>query len=255
MRYACLSPGKRLRPAFVLGACEAAGGDPVHAHDAAAAVEMVHCFSLVHDDLPALDDDDLRRGIPTVHKVFGEAVAILAGDALFSLAFEVVARYEPADLARDLVIELTQASGSMGLVAGEALDILVEGRSVDVETVRWIHERKTGALIGASCAIGARIARASLETVDSLRRFGGAIGLAFQIQDDILNETSTPEELGKSAGSDRARGKATYPGLVGLEQAREAAAALHQHALTILEGIGPCESLRDLARDSIVRRT
>ncbi|HRF58498.1 MAG TPA: polyprenyl synthetase family protein [Fimbriimonadaceae bacterium] len=253
MRYACLSPGKRLRPAFVLGSCEAVGCDVSRAHDAAAAVEMVHCFSLIHDDLPALDDDDLRRGIPTVHKAFGEAVAILAGDALFALAFETVARYEPATLARDLVLELTRATGSEGLVAGEALDILVEGRPVDLDTVRWIHERKTGALIAASCAMGGLIGNASPPTVDALRSFGMAIGLAFQVQDDILNETSTPEQLGKAAGSDRARGKATYPGLFGLERARDFATELHQRALAILDEIGHCASLRGLARESVVR--
>lgn len=256
MRYSCLSPGKRLRPALCMQSCVAAGGEAQDGLDAACAIEMVHAFSLIHDDLPCIDDDDLRRGRPTCHIVFGEAIATLAGDALFALAFDTLARagYPHERLALAL-LELTSATGSDGLVGGEAMDVLGEGGPPDPELLRVIHERKTGSLIAAACAIGAVLAGAGPETVAHLRGYGRAIGLAFQIVDDILNETSTVEELGKAAGSDQDRGKLTYPRLFGLEASRHEAERLTAQAIQELEGLGPeAEPLRDLARDAL-RRT
>lgn len=255
MRYSCLSPGKRLRPALCMQSCVAAGGRPEDALDAACAIEMVHAFSLIHDDLPCIDDDDLRRGRPTCHIVFGEAIATLAGDALFALAFDTLARagYAPERLALAL-LELTTATGSDGLVGGEAMDVLGEGGPADPEVLRIIHERKTGSLIAAACAIGGVLAGAAAETVANLRAYGRAIGLAFQIVDDVLNETSTVEELGKAAGSDQDRGKLTYPRLFGLEASRHEAERLTARAIQELEGLGPeAEPLRDLARDALAR--
>lgn len=225
MRYSCLAPGKRLRPALCLASAEAVGcADLSHVLDAACAVEMVHCFSLIHDDLPAIDDDELRRGIPTCHVKFGEALALLAGDALFALSFELLASVEaePSKVVRAVRI-LSSSSGSDGLVGGEVEDVLTEGKAYDANGLEFIHSRKTGALIAASCEIGGLLGGASSEQVHALRLFGAEVGLSFQIIDDILNETSTPEKLGKSTGSDREKLKATYPGLYGLEGAREAA--------------------------------
>jgi len=256
MRYSCLAPGKRLRPALAMAAAEASGGDPATVLDAACAIEMVHCFSLIHDDLPALDDDDLRRGMPTCHVKFGEAVAILAGDALFALAFDTLGHLPiPADRALRAVRLLTGATGSDGLVAGETTDILSEGTPVDAETLERIHALKTGALIAASCEIGVVVSGGADEDASRLREYGAAIGLAFQIADDVLNETSTPEQLGKAAGSDRARQKATYPALYGLDRSREAAREAADRGIALLEGLPHPELLRDLARFSVERLT
>ncbi|MEZ0327768.1 MAG: polyprenyl synthetase family protein, partial [Fimbriimonas sp.] len=222
MRYSALAPGKRIRPALVMACAEAVGGRAEAALDAACAVELVHCFSLIHDDLPALDNDDLRRGLPTCHVRFGEAVAVLAGDALFALAFDALAfSAAPAERALRAIGLLTRATGM--LVSGETVDILCEGKAVSAEVLQMIHERKTAALIAASCEIGAVLGGGSEEQCERLRRYGFGIGLAFQIADDVLNETSSAEQLGKAAGSDRERGKATYPALFGLEASRQAA--------------------------------
>jgi geranylgeranyl diphosphate synthase, type II len=238
MRYSALAPGKRLRPALVLGAAVAVGGDPADALDAAVAVELVHCFSLIHDDLPALDDDALRRGRPTCHVQFGEAVAILAGDALFALAFDALSRTPgPSDRILRCVSVLTRAT--MMLVSGETVDILSEGQPVSRETLSLIHRYKTGALIAASCEMGALLGGGTEEDVVALREYGEAIGLAFQIADDVLNETSTPEQLGKAAGSDRERGKATYPALFGLEASRDEARAAAQRGVARLPHADP----------------
>lgn len=259
MRYAALGPGKRLRPALCLAACQAAGGDDEAALNPACALEMVHAFSLVHDDLPALDDDDLRRGRPTAHRAFGEAVAILAGDALFAHAFSTlvapgVGVVPPAAKAARLVVELTRAVGVEGVVAGETADILAEGREVSVEELESIHVRKTGVLIAGSARMGAIAAGADERDIDALGRFGSYVGLAFQIADDVLNETSTAEQLGKAAGSDRARGKATYPSLIGLEPSRERALALADAGTDCLDALpGETDFLRELARFSVER--
>lgn len=254
MRYSCLAPGKRLRPALVLGSAEVFGVTEGAVLDAACAVEMIHCFSLIHDDLPAIDNDDLRRGRPTCHIEFGEAIAILAGDALFALAFETCARLEAAPEAVVEVLRLlTHCVGSDGLVGGEIVDVLSEGKVVDRETLEYIHSRKTGALIRASCEIGAVLAGASPAACAALREYGDAVGLAFQIADDVLNETSTPEQIGKSAGSDREREKATYPALFGLDASRKMALEAADRGIAALSGLGATEFLEGLARFSVDR--
>lgn len=239
MAYSLLAPGKRMRPALVL-LCAALVRTEEQTWssaelDAAAAVEMVHAFSLVHDDLPAIDNDDLRRGRPTSHVVFGEAVAILAGDALFGLAFETLANLECEPVvAIGAIRELTEAVGTQGLVAGETMDILAEGQPTSMESLQRIHAMKTGALLRAACAIGGMIGGGSEAEVAALREYGAAIGLAFQIADDLLNATSTAEKLGKAAGSDAERGKATYPALIGIEASKAAAKAAVDRAITAL---------------------
>lgn len=250
MRYSALAPGKRLRPALCLAAAEAVGGTAEDALDAACALEFVHCFSLIHDDLPAIDNDDLRRGRPTCHKQFDEATAILAGDALFALAFEVVAASKaPHDRVAKSVLALAKGAGTPeGLVAGEVLDILSERLDPSFDLVKRIHEWKTGSLIAASCAIGAILGGGDDAQTESLRRFGLLIGLAFQIQDDILNETSTPEAMGKGAGTDKERGKQTYPAVLGLAESRSEARRLIQEADACLDGLpGDPAALKELA--------
>lgn len=257
MRYSALAPGKRLRPMLAMAACEAVSGHGSSAVDFACALELVHAFSLIHDDLPAIDDDDLRRGRPTCHKVYGEALAILAGDALFALAFRVAAGAHP-DPARcvQLVSSLAFASGSVGLVGGEVMDIQAEGAAPDLTRLKEIHARKTGALIAASCYGGAVVGGADDSEADLLEEFGQAVGLAFQIHDDVLNETSTPEQLGKAVGSDRARNKLTYPAVVGLEEARILAQKATDDALALLEPFGErASALREIAVFAIRRES
>ena len=254
MRYSCLAPGKRLRPALTMACAEALGSDPASVVDAGCAIEFVHCFSLIHDDLPALDDDDLRRGAPTCHVKFGEAVAILAGDALFALAFDKLANGAwSADQRVRAIASLTKATGSDGLVGGETIDILSEGKPISAETLELIHRRKTGSLIAASCEIGAILAGADASVSARLYEYGMSIGLAFQIADDVLNETSTPEQLGKAAGSDRERGKATYPALYGLEASRQAALNAAARGIDCLSGLDNSGFLEHLARFSVER--
>jgi geranylgeranyl diphosphate synthase type II len=253
MRYSCLAPGKRIRPALCLASAAAVGATEDVALDGACAIEMVHCFSLIHDDLPSIDDDDLRRGVPTCHKVFGEAVAILAGDALFALAFDVLARVAaPAERVVQAIATLTRATGSDGLVGGETTDVLCEGKSMDAETLRFIHSKKTGSLIAASCQIGGILGGGEPDAIARLGRYGEAVGLAFQITDDVLNETSTREQLGKSAGSDRERGKVTYPSLYGLEASKVMARETLERALAELSGL-ESPMLKGIAGFSIER--
>ncbi len=230
LRYAALSPGKRVRPLFVLAACEAVGGPWKRALPAAVAVECVHAFSLVHDDLPAMDDDDYRRGRLTTHKKFGEALGVLAGDALLAFAFEELTRLAddgvPPARVNDAVRRLAHAAGAIQLVGGQALDIGAEGRKPTARLARDIHERKTGALFGASLALGALAGDADKHTVQALDETGRMIGLAFQIQDDLLNAAGSMRSLGKRPGTDAARGKATYPAAVGESRARREAIRL-----------------------------
>ena len=231
LRYAALSPGKRVRPLLVLAACTAVGGAWKRALPAAVAVECAHAFSLVHDDLPAMDDDDYRRGRLTTHKKFGEALGVLAGDALLAFAFEELSRLAgegvPAPRVVEAVRRLGHATGALQLVGGQALDIGAEGRKPSARQVRDIHERKTGALFGASLALGAIAGDADARTVDALEEAGRMAGLAFQIQDDLLNVSATSlATLGKRPGTDAARGKATYPAAVGESRARREAVAL-----------------------------
>ena len=226
IRYAALSPGKRLRPMLALAACEAVGGRWRAAMPAAIAIECVHAFSLVHDDLPALDDDDYRRGRVTTHRKFGEATGILAGDALLAFAFEELARLDRAGVPARRVVEavarLAYASGGDRLIGGQALDLAAEGRPATRRAVANIHWNKTGALMGAALALGAIAGGASPQVVTRLERAGGLLGMAFQIQDDLLNAGSSLRRLGKRAGSDAARGKATFPRAAGEAGSRAA---------------------------------
>jgi geranylgeranyl diphosphate synthase type II len=261
MRYSVFAGGKRVRPILMLAACDAVGGDCQGVMPAACAMEMIHTYSLIHDDLPAMDDDDFRRGRPTSHKVFGEAVAILAGDALLTEAFILLGREEGLpllDASRRLAAlsEIARCAGSRGMVGGQVVDMESEGRhDIDLATVQYIHTHKTGALIKASVRAGALLGGGNAEQVAALTRYGEAIGLAFQIADDILDIEGTTEELGKDAGSDQARGKATYPAVMGLADAKERALELMELAVAALEDFGDeAEPLRQLAR-YVVRRT
>lgn len=254
MRYSLLAPGKRLRPVLCLESARLISDEATGVLDAACAIEMVHCFSLIHDDLPAIDNDDFRRGKPTCHKAFGEAVAILAGDALFSLAFEVLSVINaPATRVLAAMRELSNCAGVHGLVGGEMLDILKERSEPDLGTVNSIHNRKTAALFAASCAIGAQIAGGTEDQISALRNYGRHLGLAFQIADDLLNETGSAAHIGKSVGSDRERGKQTYPAALGIEAARTAASAECESAIASLEGFKNPELHVELARYAIAR--
>jgi geranylgeranyl diphosphate synthase type II len=238
MRYAALGPGKRLRPQLVLLACDAVGGNWFHALPAAVAVECVHAFSLVHDDLPAMDDDDYRRGRLTTHRKYGEALGVLAGDALLAFAFEELVMLEGAGVAPTRVVEavrrLAHAAGADDLVGGQALDMAAERRRVRRADVEAIHTRKTGALMGACLALGAIAGGADRRTVSVLDDAGRLVGFAFQIHDDLLNAGSTLRRLGKRAGTDAARGKATYPRVAGAAAARRRADLLLDSARGII---------------------
>ena len=244
MRYSLLAGGKRLRPILCLAACELAGGDPALAMPTAVALEMIHTMSLIHDDLPAMDNDDLRRGRPTNHKVYGDAVAILAGDALLTRAFEMVALRSPgvpADCLLKVVGELSLVSGAPGLVGGQVVDLECEGKEVDLETLEYIHLHKTGALLKACVITGALIGGADEDQLNSLRTYARGIGLAFQIVDDILDVTASSDVLGKTAGKDLIADKTTYPKLLGLEESRERAKTLIQEAKTSLDAFQPAD--------------
>ncbi len=229
MRYSLLAGGKRLRPILCLAACELAGGKAEHAIPTAVALEMIHTMSLIHDDLPAMDNDDLRRGRPTNHKVFGDAIAILAGDALLIRAFEMVSLrspHIPAERLLKVIGELSLVAGAPGLVGGQVVDLESEGKDVDLETLEFIHLHKTGALLRACVVCGALIAGAEEELLTALKTYAKGIGLAFQIIDDILDVTASSETLGKTAGKDLISDKTTYPKLLGLEESRRRAEAL-----------------------------
>ena len=235
--YSLLAGGKRLRPALVLesfAACSGTDAARASALAAAGAIELIHTFSLVHDDLPAMDDDDLRRGRPTSHKQFGEAMAILAGDAMVTMAFELIATDARTDVAPQLVAELARAAGPAGMIGGQVLDIDGEDRSLTLAELQQVHRLKTGALLTAACRLGALAAGADDARLDALTRFGRHVGLAFQIIDDVLDVTSTPEQLGKATNKDADRGKNTYPRLVGLDESRREAAAQLDAALRVV---------------------
>ena len=238
MRYSLLAGGKRLRPILCLAACELAGGDGGLAMPTAVALEMIHTMSLIHDDLPAMDDDDLRRGRPTNHKVYGEAVAILAGDALLTRAFEMVSLRSPGvppDRLLKVVGELSLVAGAPGLVGGQVVDLESEGKDVDLNTLEYIHLHKTGALLSACVITGATIGGADEALIAALRVYARGIGLAFQIIDDILDITASSEVLGKTAGKDLIADKTTYPKLLGLEESRRRADALVSEAKAVLK--------------------
>ncbi|GFE58946.1 polyprenyl synthetase family protein [Geobacter sp. AOG1] len=262
MRYSVFAGGKRVRPILMLAACEAAGGTIDQAMPAACAMEMIHTYSLIHDDLPAMDDDDFRRGNPTNHKVFGEATAILAGDALLTEAFILLSNPESgADLPpreRLAVIqEIARCAGSRGMVGGQVVDMESEGKKeIDLPTVQYIHTHKTGALIKASVKAGAILGGAGEAEVAAFTRYGETIGLAFQIADDILDIEGTTEEIGKDAGSDEARGKATYPAVVGLAESKRRAAELTDMALAALDLFdAKADPLREIAKYIVYRKS
>jgi geranylgeranyl diphosphate synthase type II len=240
MRYSVFAGGKRLRPALCLAAAEACGATPARALPAACAVECIHTYSLVHDDLPCMDDDDLRRGRPTTHKAFGEAVAVLAGDALLTIAFEILAqtRKTPRYGLQDFFSELAGSAGSQLLVGGQAADIEAEGKKHTPAELLFIHRGKTAAMVATSLRLGAMAANATPAQVKALGAFGAQLGLAFQIIDDILDVTQSSKKLGKSAGKDAAAGKATYPAVFGLEKSRREAARLTALAHAALEPLG-----------------
>jgi len=256
MRYSLFAGGKRLRPALCLAAAEACGGTLADALPLACAVECIHTYSLVHDDLPAMDDDDYRRGKLTNHKVYGEGMAVLAGDALLTQAFEIAnqspgtRRYEP----RSLIRELTTAAGSLQLIAGQVADLEGEGQSLSEKELRFIHERKTSALLTCSVRLGGMSANCSPTQLKALSEFGYNVGLAFQVIDDILDVTQSSEQLGKTAGKDEAAQKATYPSIVGLEKSRAIAARLTRRAYAALKPFrGRARALEALARHLLER--
>lgn len=260
MRHAVFAGGKRLRPVLCIAACEACGGGLGTALPAACAVELLHTYSLVHDDLPAMDDDDLRRGRPTCHMVFGEALAILCGDALLTEAFAVLAAQPPPPArhtAADMVLELARAADSRRLIGGQVMDIEAEGGPVTPARLRAIHMAKTAALISASLRLGGMAAGATPRVLGALAGFGESLGLAFQILDDILDETQTSERLGKTAGKDAAAAKATYPALIGLDASRRQAARLTEQALNALAPLGAKRSrrLREIALHMLDRQS
>ncbi|MHB9096585.1 MAG: polyprenyl synthetase family protein [Syntrophales bacterium] len=261
IRYSLLAGGKRLRPVLCLAAAEAVGGACGLVLPVACALELIHTYSLIHDDLPAMDNDDYRRGRPTSHKVFGEDIAILAGDALLTEAFHLMTRRElmpgmPPERLLDVVREIAEAAGLFGMVGGQALDIRAEGKESDPETLYRMHRLKTGAMIRVSLRAGAILAGASDEQLDSLSTYGEQVGLAFQITDDILNVEGDRTLLGKETGSDAARGKVTFPALLGMEASRTRAAELIREALTSLDFFDDrAEPLRRIARYILERKS
>ena len=261
VRYSLLAGGKRIRPILCLAAAEAVGGKTDAILPAACALEMIHTYSLIHDDLPAMDNDDYRRGKPTLHKVFGEDIAILAGDALLTEAFHLLTDRQrmpgiPTDRLLDVACEIAEAAGYRGMVGGQVRDIRAEGEKVGLETLYAIHRCKTGALLRVSLRAGAILAGAGDEALAALSGYGGKIGLAFQIADDILNVEGDPALLGKGTGSDAARGKVTFPALLGTEASRARAEELCMEAVSSLapfdDGAAP---LRAIARYILERRS
>jgi geranylgeranyl diphosphate synthase type II len=257
MRYSLFAGGKRLRPVLCLAAAEAIGGEIEAALPAACALEMIHTYSLIHDDLPAMDNDDLRRGKPTNHKVFGEAIAILAGDGLLTEAFVVLSNY--GALLPERAVRLTsiiaKAASYRGMVGGQVVDMLSQNKEADLETVQNMHSRKTAALISAAAESGALAGGGTEQHVAALATYGRAVGLAFQIADDILDIEGNTEILGKTAGADLARGKLTYPAAAGLERSRQAARKLVDDALTALKALDEkADALRALAEYIITRK-
>jgi len=256
MRYSLMAGGKRLRPILAMWSAEACGGSGDQAMPVAVALEMIHTYSLIHDDLPAMDDDDLRRGMPTCHKAYDEATAILAGDGLLTLAFEVVAREQkPLDVVGECVQILADAAGPCGMVAGQMADLAAEDRTdANLEELEAIHRRKTGALLCAALRLGAAVAKATDEQKDALERYGWAVGLAFQVVDDLLDATGDEAKMGKRVGKDSGLGKWTYPGLIGVESSRAHARTLADSAISALNIFDErADRLRALAHQIVER--
>jgi geranylgeranyl diphosphate synthase, type II len=259
MRYSVLAGGKRLRPILVIAGAEAVGASSDTVMPTACALEMIHTYSLIHDDLPAMDDDDYRRGRLTSHKVFGEAMAVLAGDALLTLAFRLVAEnasHVDPRVVCEVVGDIADAAGTLGMVGGQVVDVESEGKVVTADTLEYIHRHKTAALLRASLRAGAMLGGGSREAVEAVSRAGEFLGVAFQIVDDILDVEGNLEELGKTAGSDERKKKVTYPAHHGLEASRRMAGALIQRALAALDPLGPpAEPIRALCRFVLERRS
>jgi geranylgeranyl diphosphate synthase type II len=265
IEYSLMAGGKRLRPALVFhcaAACSRSANQDVNSSSlpapsilaSAAAMELIHTFSLVHDDLPAMDDDDLRRGRPTNHKVYGEAIAILAGDAMTTIAFEILATDAEPKIAAALIAELARASGPSGMIGGQVIDMDEQKRPGNLSELQHLHRMKTGVLLTASCRMGAIAAGASQAEIAVFDAFGRHLGLAFQIVDDVLDETSTPEQLGKATQKDADKGKVTYPVLIGLDRSRQAAKKQLQSALEAISSLGErAAALHALARFVVER--
>jgi len=258
MRYSLLVGGKRLRPILCLASCDLLGGDREWAMPTACALEMIHTMSLIHDDLPAMDNDDLRRGMPTNHKKFGEALAILAGDALLAYAFQVVAERTPAVVSRsrvlDVILRLGWAASATGIVGGQVMDIESEGKLIPLETLQTLHSKKTGSLLEAAVVSGGIVAGAGTEDIARLSDYAQKIGLAFQIIDDVLDITSTAEKIGKTVGKDQAVQKATYPSLLGIARSQDLASELIAQAKTQLVPYGTKSAPLLALADFIVQR-
>ncbi|HWR73966.1 MAG TPA: farnesyl diphosphate synthase [Nitrospirota bacterium] len=259
IRYSLFAGGKRVRPILAVAAAEALGAQIIGLLPIAASLELIHTYSLIHDDLPAMDNDDFRRGRPTCHKVYGDAIAILAGDGLLTMAFEALSdprRLSSISAKRLLAVirEIATASGVHGMVGGQVVDMESEGREIDLPTLEYIHTRKTGALIRAAVRAGAFYARASEKRLKALTRYGEMTGLAFQIADDILDITGTQEVLGKDIGSDLKKGKKTFPAVYGVEDSRRRAKEVVDHALEALKDFDrKADPLRELAKYIITR--
>ncbi len=258
-RYSLFAGGKRLRPILCLAAAEVAGGDIEPVLPAACALEMIHTYSLIHDDLPAMDNDDFRRGVPTSHKVFGEAIAILAGDALLTEAFEYFALCSNNHVSAEKVVEVirvaVRAAGYRGMIGGQVIDLECENRKVDLATVEYMHIHKTGALLSASLEIGAILGGGDEVQIRALKAYGHHFGLAFQITDDLLDVEGDPKLMGKTPGSDAAKNKMTYPALLGIAQSRDAAREHVESSLEALESFDvTAEPLRAIARYLLERK-
>lgn len=262
MKYSLLAGGKRLRPVLVVAAYEACAGDPRRLSDGvvpfAAALEMIHTYSLIHDDLPAMDNDDLRRGRPTSHKVYGEAVAILAGDALLTEAFSVMAKVRlpgRSETILEVISDIADASGVQGMAGGQLLDLKAEGRQISAEELEALHRHKTGRLIEVSVTTGAKLAGAKGDLLSRMTEYGRSVGLAFQIADDILDVEGGVALLGKNTGGDALKGKSTYPGLLGMEPSRQKATHLRNKAVQALTNLGPAAEPLRLIAEYIVSRS
>jgi geranylgeranyl diphosphate synthase type II len=259
IRYSLFAGGKRVRPILAIASAEALGAKTAGLLPVAGTLELIHTYSLIHDDLPAMDDDDFRRGRPTCHKVYGEAMAILAGDGLLNMAFESLSdprrlKAIPAGRLVAIMREISLASGVFGMIGGQVVDMESEGKEVDFPTLEYIHTHKTGALIRASVRVGAIYAKASEKRLKALTRYGEMVGLAFQIADDILDIVGTQEEIGKDVGSDLKKGKRTFPSFYGLEESRRRANEVAGHAVAALKDFDrKADPLRELAKYIVTR--